>query len=90
MKKWQENIRRVVPYTPGEQPDIPGMIKLNTNENPYPPAPGVKKILENMDADRLRLYPDPTSGELIKALAKYYGVGEDQVFAGDIELDLNK
>lgn len=81
MKSFEKNIRKVEPYVPGEQPRQK-VIKLNTNENPYPPAPGVKKILENMDADRLRLYPDPTSGELIKALAKYYGVGEDQVFAG--------
>ena len=42
MKKWKKNVRRVVPYTPGEQPDQPGMIKLNTNENPYPPAPEVR------------------------------------------------
>ena len=48
MKKWQENIRRVIPYTPGEQPNIPGMIKLNTNENPYPPAPGVRRALGEM------------------------------------------
>lgn len=59
MKKWQENIRRVVPYTPGEQPDIPGMIKLNTNENPYPPAPGVRRALEEMKEESFRLYPDP-------------------------------
>ena len=64
MKSFEKNIRKVEPYVPGEQPRQK-VIKLNTNENPYPPAPGVKKILENMDADRLRLYPDPTSGELI-------------------------
>ena len=54
----EENIRRVTPYVPGEQPQQK-VIKLNTNENPYPPAPGVERALKEMDAGRLRLYPDP-------------------------------
>ncbi len=54
----EKNIRRVEPYVPGEQPQNK-VIKLNTNENPYPPAPGVQKLLHSMEADRLRLYPDP-------------------------------
>ena len=49
MKNWEKNIRRVIPYTPGEQPNCPDMIKLNTNENPYPPAPGVEKAWGEMD-----------------------------------------
>lgn len=81
MYKFEENIRKVEPYVPGEQPQKK-VIKLNTNENPYPPAPGVEKALESMDIDRFRLYPDPTSGILVKALADYYHVGEDQVFVG--------
>ena len=72
MKTWEENIRKVVPYTPGEQPNQPDMIKLNTNENPYPPAPGVEKILHEMNTDALRLYPDPTAGDLVRAIAEYY------------------
>ena len=72
MKAWEANVRKVVPYTPGEQPNRPGMIKLNTNENPYPPAPGVRKALEELDIDRLRLYPDPAASELVNALAEYY------------------
>ena len=56
---WESNVRRVTPYTPGEQPDIPGMIKLNTNEFPYPPSPKVRQVLWN--ADELRLYPDPSA-----------------------------
>ena len=51
MSRWEENIRKVIPYTPGEQPNQPDMIKLNTNENPYPPAPGVEKALREMDTD---------------------------------------
>lgn len=82
MKKWEENIRRVVPYVPGEQPSDTNMIKLNTNENPYPPAPAVEKALHSMDASQLRLYPDPAAGCLVKALADYYGLKEEQVFTG--------
>lgn len=82
MKTWEENIRKVVPYTPGEQPNQPDMIKLNTNENPYPPAPGVEKVLHEMDVDTLRLYPDPTAGDLVRAIAAYYHLEENQVFVG--------
>ena len=53
MSRWEENIRKVIPYTPGEQPNQPDMIKLNTNENPYPPAPGVEKALREMDTETL-------------------------------------
>ncbi len=82
MKPWDKNIRRVVPYVPGEQPNQPYMVKLNTNENPYPPAPGVAEALYTFDTDRLRLYPDPEAGGLVRALAKRYQVREDQVFVG--------
>lgn len=81
MKAFEKNIRRVEPYVPGEQPQHK-VIKLNTNENPYPPAPRVKEVLEQLDADRLRLYPDPEAGVLVEALAEHYGVGKDQVFVG--------
>ena len=82
MTNWERNIRKVVPYTPGEQPNQPDMIKLNTNENPYPPAPKVQQVLKEMDAGDLRLYPDPSAGVLVKAIADYYGLNEDQVFVG--------
>ena len=82
MRPWEKNIRQVVPYVPGEQPAGDKIVKLNTNENPYPPAPGVKKVLEEMEADRLRKYPDPTASILVKELASYYGLNEDQVFVG--------
>lgn len=82
MKKWEANIRKVVPYTPGEQPNQPGMIKLNTNENPYPPAPGVRCAMEALREERLRMYPDPTSSVLIQALAEAYQRPAEQFFVG--------
>lgn len=82
MKAWEKNIRRVVPYVPGEQPNRPDMIKLNTNENPYPPAPGVQKRMDEFQMGTLRLYPDPESSSLVNVLADYYQVGKDQVFVG--------
>ena len=82
MSNWRDNVRKVIPYVPGEQPNKPGMIKLNTNENPYPPAPGVQKVLDSFQADTLRLYPDPAVTELTECLAEYYGVDKNQVFVG--------
>ncbi|MBS6397283.1 MAG: histidinol-phosphate transaminase [Clostridiales bacterium] len=82
MRAWEANIRRVTPYTPGEQPKKQKMIKLNTNENPYPPAPGVRRAMEQLDVDSLRLYPDPAASALVDVLAEYYHVGKDQVFVG--------
>ncbi len=82
MRKWEANIRKVVPYTPGEQPNQPDMIKLNTNENPYPPAPGVRRVMEELKEERLRLYPDPTASLLVNALAEAYGRPAEQFFVG--------
>ena len=82
MKLWERNVRKVVPYTPGEQPQDGQMIKLNTNENPYPPAPGVEKALRGLSAEQMRLYPDPKAKILVEALAEYYGLKEEQVFVG--------
>lgn len=80
--KWEDNVRKVVPYVAGEQPNKPGVIKLNTNECPYPPAPGVQRLAEQMDCGLLRLYPDPDTKPLVSALAEYYGVRREQVFVG--------
>lgn len=80
MNQWRENIRQVEPYTPGEQPKETGIVKLNTNENPYPPSPKVNEIHENLDD--LRLYPDPTAGALVEAIAQYHNVDQSQVFVG--------
>lgn len=76
-----DNIRKVVPYTPGEQPQRK-VIKLNTNECPYPPAPGVVEAVRGIKASRLRLYPDPACRELRAALAEEYGLDTEQVFVG--------
>lgn len=81
MRAYEKNIRKVEPYVPGEQPQNK-VIKLNTNENPYPPSPRVAKVLKEMDADRFRLYPDPTCKPLVEALAECYHVNPDQVFVG--------
>ena len=82
MRTWEQNIRRVVPYVPGEQPKDTSVIKLNTNENPYPPSPKVAAALRNLDAEQLRLYPDPAASELVDAIAETYGVVREQVFVG--------
>ncbi|WP_286152450.1 histidinol-phosphate transaminase [Sporofaciens musculi] len=81
MREFEKNIRKVEPYVPGEQPQNK-VIKLNTNENPYPPSKRVTKALEEMDTDRLRLYPDPACQALRDALADFYHVNHDQVFVG--------
>ncbi len=82
MKNWEANIRRVTPYTPGEQPREPRMIKLNTNENPYPPSPAVEQAAKELGADRLRLYPDPASSVLTEALAGFYRRKPEEIFVG--------
>ena len=79
---WQENVRTVTPYTAGEQPKRRDIIKLNTNECPYPPAPGVSKALAELSADDFRLYPDPDCTALVSCLADYYGLPCEQVFVG--------
>lgn len=82
MSIWEEYVRKVTPYTPGEQPKRADIIKLNTNENPYPPAPGVALALQSVDAGRLRLYPDPVVADLVHEIAEFYQVGDEQVFVG--------
>ena len=82
MENWESYVRKVVPYVPGEQPQESNQIKLNTNENPYPPAPGVLKALQEFQTDRLRLYPEPTCKVLVDAIAEYYHLKPEQVFVG--------
>ena len=73
----------IEPYVPGEQPKNAQYIKLNTNESPFPPAPEVIRILENGQAAKLNLYSDPTASELTEAIAKYYGIANENVFVGN-------
>ena len=80
MQKWKDNIRKGTPYVPGEQPKENDVIKLNTNENPYPPSPKVEEMRTSIE--QLRLYPDPTVSKLVHALAEYHGLQDEQVFVG--------
>ena len=82
MSSWENNIRRVEPYVPGEQPKEKNIIKLNTNENPYPPSPKVSEALREFNTDRMKLYPDPDSAVLIDALAERYKVKPSRIFVG--------
>ncbi len=80
---FSKTCHRLIPYVPGEQPEIGQFIKLNTNENPYPPAPGVAEVLSTVAPALLRLYPDPTAKDLRTAIAAHYGVQQNEVFVGN-------
>lgn len=82
MGNWRDYLRKIDPYVPGEQPKLTNMIKLNTNENPYPPSPKVREVLDSYDEAMLRLYPDPNSTELVEAIAEYEHLNTNQVFVG--------
>ena len=82
MSTWKDSVRRVTPYTPGEQPKLSKVIKLNTNENPYPPSPKVSEAIASVSMDSLRKYPDPGCTDLISAIADYHGVDAENVFVG--------
>jgi histidinol-phosphate aminotransferase len=82
-KFWSQVVSELEPYVPGEQPQIDGLIKLNTNESPYPPSPKVIDLMTHDAIDRLRLYPDPNSKKLKTTIAHYYGVTTEQVFVGN-------
>lgn len=79
---WENNIRRVEPYVPGEQPKENDIIKLNTNENPYPPCTGIRQVLDNFDIGKMRLYPDTNADVLVSELAKRYDLDKSQIFVG--------
>ena len=80
---WTDNLRKVEPYVPGEQSKEAGIVKLNANENPYPPSPAVLEAIKNFDCASLRLYPDANAAEFKAAIAGHYGVGAENVFIGN-------
>lgn len=80
---WSELARGLSPYVPGEQPQIPGLVKLNTNESPFGPSPKAIEAVRAAAADTLRLYPDPQSTRLREALAEHHKVAPEQVFVGN-------
>lgn len=82
-KSFLDKLRRIDPYVPGEQPKTDDIIKLNANENPYPPAPGVTDVLRSFDASRLALYPDANGRMLKDALAVRHGLRPSQIFLGN-------
>lgn len=80
---WSPALKGLVPYTPGEQPVIEGLVKLNTNENPYPPSPQVVAAITAAAQDGMQLYPDPQATALRQAIAGFHGIDAGQVFAGN-------
>lgn len=86
MRFWSPEVRELEPYVPGEQPKIQNLLKLNTNENPYPPSPKVVEAVQavlTQQADALRLYPDPDATALKQAIAKQQNIEVSQVFVGN-------
>lgn len=79
---WTANLRKVTPYVPGEQPQEGDKIKLNTNENPYPPSPKVFDAHRKLDVSAFSLYPELSAASLVKRLAAYHDISEREVFAG--------
>lgn len=80
---WSDVVKSLTPYVPGEQPRTEGLVKLNTNESPYPPSPLVLQAIRETSADGLRLYPDPESVTLRQAIAARNGIDSKQVFVGN-------
>lgn len=84
MSRYLSNaVKKIIPYVPGEQPKDRKYIKLNTNENPYPPSPRVLEAIKSAADDTLRLYPDPNADELRETIAQYCGLGKEQVYVGN-------
>ncbi len=82
-KLWENKIRKIEPYVPGEQSKEKDIVKINANENPYPPSPKAIEAIKNFSAEKLRFYPDANAYPLKKALADYYNVEAENIFLGN-------
>jgi len=80
---WSSLVHTLTPYVPGEQPKVSNLIKLNTNENPYPPSDSVLKVIKEVADDKLKLYPDPNADLLKQRIADYHNLQANQVFVGN-------
>lgn len=80
---WSSLIHTLTPYVPGEQPKVSNLIKLNTNENPYPPSDSVLKVIKEFTDDKLKLYPDPNADLLKQRIADYHNLQPNQIFVGN-------
>lgn len=81
--EWKKNLRSIEPYVPGEQSKEKDIVKINANENPYPPSPKAIEAMRNFNAEKLRFYPNANATDLKQALAYYYNVGIENVFLGN-------
>ena len=82
-KLWKKNLRDIEPYVPGEQSKDKNIVKLNANENPYPPSPKAIEAIHSFNCGGLRLYPDANAAEFKRAMAEYYNVLPENVFLGN-------
>lgn len=82
-QEWKKNLRNIEPYVPGEQSRDKDIVKINANENPYPPSPAAVRAVNNFSCSRLRFYPDANALEFKTALAEFYGVSAENVFLGN-------
>ncbi len=82
-KPWSDKLRIVKPYVPGEQSKNKNIIKLNANENPYPPSPKVSEAIRNFNWENLKAYPDANAEKIVSALADFHGVEKNQIFVGN-------
>ncbi|MBR1531925.1 MAG: histidinol-phosphate transaminase [Eubacterium sp.] len=83
MNSYKDNLRKITPYVPGEQSKEKDIVKINANENPYPPSPKATAVLKDFNTESLRFYPNANATLLKEALAKYYVVGVENVFVGN-------
>ena len=84
-KLWKKNLRDIEPYVPGEQSKEQNIVKINANENPYPPSPKAIEAIKNFECGKLRFYPDANATEFKQAIAEFYNVDAENVFLGNAQ-----